>query len=79
MKTFINCGWALVTALALSLAGCGKTNDVPAPGYVLPEVNDLTCGKAAIEAMPVPDSERREFGSKCAKRGSYTPSAKKIW
>ena len=78
-NSFINCRSALVVVVALMLAGCGKTDDVPASGYMVPEVSDLNCGKAAIEAMPIPDGERREFGSKCARRGSYTPSAKKVW
>ena len=67
----------LVTVLAAVLVGCSKT-EAPAP-YAIPETNDATCAKAAIEAMPISDELRREFGSKCARRGSYNPSSPKAW
>lgn len=73
----INCALVLAAVMAAVLVGCSKT-EAPAP-YVTPEVNDASCAKPAIDAMPVTDAQRREFGSKCARRGSYTPSAKKVW
>ncbi|BEP34635.1 hypothetical protein GmRootV59_16080 [Variovorax sp. V59] len=75
----INCAWALAAVMVVALAGCGKTEVPTPPPYVMPDVNDTNCAKAAIEAMPVTDAVRREFGSKCARRGSYSPSEKKVW
>lgn len=71
--------WMLTSVLAAALAGCGKSETPVSPPYVMPEVNDATCAKSSIEAMPVTDAERRDFGSKCARRGSYSPSPKKTW
>ncbi|MGJ7582684.1 entry exclusion lipoprotein TrbK [Variovorax sp. RHLX14] len=70
----------LATLFAAGLAGCGKSDTPVAPTtYSTPEVNDTNCSDAAIQAMPVTDAIRREFGSKCARRGSYTPSPTKSW
>jgi entry exclusion lipoprotein TrbK len=71
--------WLFVAVTVALLAGCGKKEPPAPPPYALPEVNDTTCAKAAIEAMPVTDAIRREFGSKCARRGSYSPSPTKVW
>ena len=74
----INCARALAAVMFVALVGCGKT-EVSTPPYAMPDVNDTNCTQAAIEAMPVTDEVRRRFGSQCARRGSYSPSEKKVW
>ena len=70
--------WTLAACAAATLVGCSKT-EVPAPPpHVMPEVNDANCATAAIKAMPADDARQR-FADMCARRGSYTPSAKKVW
>lgn len=44
------------------------------PAFVMPEVNDTNCSTAAIKSLPV--EVQKEFGSKCARGGSYTGSGK---
>ena len=75
----IKSAWALAAAVVVALVGCDKSEvSTPSP-YAMPDINDTNCTKAAIESMPVTDEARREFGSKCARRGSYGPSEKKVW
>lgn len=77
--THIKCEWALAAVVVVALVGCGKSEVSAPPPYAMPDINDKNCTKTAIEVMSVADEARREFGSKCARRGSYSPSEKKVW
>lgn len=71
---------ALVFALATaSLAGCSREEPAAPPVFVLPEVNDANCRITAIQAMPVDKDVQREFGSRCARRGTFTTSPPKSY
>jgi entry exclusion lipoprotein TrbK len=66
----ILCSFCSTAVIAAAIAGCSDA-DI--------EVNNENCKLERISAMKIPLEKKQEFGSKCARRGSFTSSEKKAY